>query len=173
MEKHPQQHQIIKSNTHVERGLIIYDRELHNVRIHWLLSSRREERKQTGFKFSIHRKRNHCNYLSKVTYPPGKNFPPISQSRMHTKHQKSHCTVRLLCLLLTCSARQAADFIEKRWNPWSLCSFASWTVITESGTAALTACYQWHTHAAGTSSEAGTQHPCPDISLLQHLTKIA
>lgn len=34
MEERSQQCWVIISDTHIERGLVIYDRELHNVRIH-------------------------------------------------------------------------------------------------------------------------------------------
>lgn len=47
------QHGGIKSNTHIECGLIVYDGELHNVGIHWLLRVGGEGRKKIGFKFSL------------------------------------------------------------------------------------------------------------------------
>lgn len=56
-ERTTQQHRGIKSNTHIECGLIIHDGELHNVGIHWLLRVAEEGRKKIGFKFSLQEKK--------------------------------------------------------------------------------------------------------------------
>lgn len=174
MKEHSQQHRGIKSNTHIECGLIIYNGELHNVGIHWLLRVGEEGREKIGFKFSLLRIKTNY-YLSKFTQPPGKNPSPAPQSRIHTKKQESQHMLGPLSLgdfLFSGSARQFPDFIKKRG---SFCSSASSSVSLESGTAVLQARYLWHTHcyAAGTSSEAGTDHYCCGISHLQHLAKTA
>ena len=156
MKKHQQQHREIKPNTHIECGLIIYDGELHNVGIYWLLRVAGEGRKKIGFKFGLLEKKH---YLSKFTHPPGKHLSPLPHSRIHTKKQESQHMLRPLRLghLFTGSARQSPNFIEKRG---SFYSSASSSVSLEIGAAVLQACYLWHTrsYAAGTSSEAGTEH---------------
>lgn len=57
MKEHPQQHKGIKSNTHIECGFIIYNGELHNVGIHWLLRVAGKGRKKIWFKFSFQEKK--------------------------------------------------------------------------------------------------------------------
>lgn len=87
VKEYPQQRKGIKSITHIERGLIIHDGQLHNVGIHWLLRVGEEGRKKINIKFSLQEK-NHYD-LFKCTQPPGKNVSPVPEG-IHLQKTRSH-----------------------------------------------------------------------------------
>lgn len=87
VKERPQEHRGIKSNTHIECGLIIYDGEFHNVGIHWLLRVGGKGRKKVGFKFSIQEKKTIIfpslpNHLRRISL--------LSHKAEHTQRNRSH-----------------------------------------------------------------------------------
>lgn len=160
-----------ESNTHIECGFIIYDGELHNVGIHWLLSGRGEDKKENCFMFRLQEAKNPYPYLPK--------FATWEESLSCSTKQNTHKATAVTAHTKAATPGTASPYWLSQaasWFYWgSLCSIARSSVSLESRAAVLQDCYLWHTHcyAAGTSSEAGTEPQHSAIFLLQHSAKIA